>query len=120
MAADLAKIAKDRKIKYFLISYVGLFGGLRRAVDLEHVAAGHQPHPQRVADRPQELVPRAEEDHRLLPAVERQVAGHRRFGHEALGLIHRLHRGHRFKDDPDEVIDFSPVFNLCPLCNLWI
>ena len=29
MAADLAKIAKDRKIKYFLISYVDLFGGLR-------------------------------------------------------------------------------------------
>ena len=25
MAADLAKIAKDRKIKYFLISYVDLF-----------------------------------------------------------------------------------------------
>jgi glutamine synthetase type III len=29
MAADLAKIAKDRKIKYFLISYVDLFGALR-------------------------------------------------------------------------------------------
>ena len=29
MATDLAKIAKDRKIKYFLISYVDLFGGLR-------------------------------------------------------------------------------------------
>src|SRR5262245_4868659 len=29
MAADLAKVAKDRKIKYFLISYVDLFGGLR-------------------------------------------------------------------------------------------
>src|SRR5262249_53747453 len=31
-----------------------------------------------VADRPEELVPRAEEDDRLLPAVERQVAGHHR------------------------------------------
>src|SRR4051812_32696217 len=29
MATDLAKIAKERKIKYFLISYVDLFGGLR-------------------------------------------------------------------------------------------
>ena len=29
MAADLAKIAKERKIQYFLISYVDLFGGLR-------------------------------------------------------------------------------------------
>jgi glutamine synthetase len=29
MATDLAKIAKDRKIKYFLISYVDLFGALR-------------------------------------------------------------------------------------------
>src|SRR5215468_3453925 len=29
MATDLAKVAKDRKIKYFLISYVDLFGGLR-------------------------------------------------------------------------------------------
>jgi glutamine synthetase len=29
MATDLAKVAKDRKIKYFLISYVDLFGVLR-------------------------------------------------------------------------------------------
>ncbi len=29
MAADLAKVAKDRKIKYFLVSFVDLFGGLR-------------------------------------------------------------------------------------------
>src|SRR5262245_35172887 len=29
MAADLAKIAKERGIKYFLISYVDLFGTLR-------------------------------------------------------------------------------------------
>ena len=29
MATDLAKIAKERKIKYFLISYVDLFGALR-------------------------------------------------------------------------------------------
>jgi len=29
MATDLEKVAKDRKIKYFLISYVDLFGGLR-------------------------------------------------------------------------------------------
>src|SRR5689334_25216931 len=29
MATDLAKIAKERKIKYFLISYVDLFGVLR-------------------------------------------------------------------------------------------
>src|SRR5215471_17159771 len=29
MTADLAKIAKERKIKYFLISYVDLFGVLR-------------------------------------------------------------------------------------------
>jgi glutamine synthetase len=29
MATDLAKVAQDRKIKYFLISYVDLFGGLR-------------------------------------------------------------------------------------------
>ncbi len=29
MATDLQKVAKDRKIKYFLISYVDLFGGLR-------------------------------------------------------------------------------------------
>ncbi|MFM7797783.1 MAG: type III glutamate--ammonia ligase, partial [Planctomycetota bacterium] len=29
MAADLAKIAKDRKIRYFLVSYVDLFGALR-------------------------------------------------------------------------------------------
>ena len=29
MATDLAKVAKDRKIKYFLISYVDLFGALR-------------------------------------------------------------------------------------------
>ncbi len=29
MATDLAKVAKDRGIKYFLISYVDLFGGLR-------------------------------------------------------------------------------------------
>ncbi len=29
MAVDLAKAAKDRKIKYFLVSFVDLFGGLR-------------------------------------------------------------------------------------------
>ena len=29
MAADLVAVAKQRKIKYFLISYVDLFGGLR-------------------------------------------------------------------------------------------
>jgi glutamine synthetase len=29
MATDLQKVAKDRKIKYFLISYVDLFGSLR-------------------------------------------------------------------------------------------
>jgi glutamine synthetase len=29
MATDLTKVAQDRKIKYFLISYVDLFGGLR-------------------------------------------------------------------------------------------
>ena len=29
MAVDLAKIAKERKIQYFLISFVDLFGGLR-------------------------------------------------------------------------------------------
>ena len=29
MAADLAQIAKQKKIEYFLISYVDLFGGLR-------------------------------------------------------------------------------------------
>ena len=29
MAADLAKVAKDRKIKYFLVSFVDMFGGLR-------------------------------------------------------------------------------------------
>ncbi len=29
MAIDLEKVAKERKIKYFLISYVDLFGGLR-------------------------------------------------------------------------------------------
>ena len=30
MATDLEKIAKERKIKYFLISYVDLFGGQMR------------------------------------------------------------------------------------------
>ncbi len=29
MATDLAKVAKDKGIKYFLISYVDLFGALR-------------------------------------------------------------------------------------------
>ena len=29
MAVDLAKVAKDRTIKYFLVSFVDLFGGLR-------------------------------------------------------------------------------------------
>ncbi|HEY5793378.1 MAG TPA: type III glutamate--ammonia ligase, partial [Bosea sp. (in: a-proteobacteria)] len=29
MATDLAKVASERGIKYFLISYVDLFGGLR-------------------------------------------------------------------------------------------
>ncbi|MFM8678188.1 MAG: type III glutamate--ammonia ligase, partial [Alphaproteobacteria bacterium] len=29
MATDLAKIAKEKRIKYFLISYVDLFGALR-------------------------------------------------------------------------------------------
>ena len=29
MAIDLAKVANDKKIKYFLISYVDLFGHLR-------------------------------------------------------------------------------------------
>ena len=29
MAVDLAKVAKDRMIKYFLVSFVDLFGGLR-------------------------------------------------------------------------------------------
>ena len=29
MATDLAKVAKERKIKYFLISYIDLFGVLR-------------------------------------------------------------------------------------------
>ncbi len=29
MTIDLGKVAKDKKIKYFLISYVDLFGGLR-------------------------------------------------------------------------------------------
>ena len=29
MAADLAKVAKDRGIKYFMISFTDLFGGQR-------------------------------------------------------------------------------------------
>ena len=29
MAVDLAKVAKDKKIKYFLVSFVDLFGVLR-------------------------------------------------------------------------------------------
>ena len=40
MAIDLAKVAKEKKIKYFLISYVDLFGGLRaKLVPAEAIGA---------------------------------------------------------------------------------
>ena len=52
-----------------------------RSLDLEQVAAGDELHPERVADRPQVLVPRPEEDDRLVAAVEGQVPGHGRIGH---------------------------------------
>jgi len=42
MATDLAKVAKDRKIKYFLISYVDLFGGLRAKLVPAEAIAGMQ------------------------------------------------------------------------------
>ncbi|MFO0996247.1 MAG: type III glutamate--ammonia ligase [Alphaproteobacteria bacterium] len=47
MATDLAKVAKSEKIKYFLISYVDLFGGLRAKLvpaaaigDMQRAGAG--------------------------------------------------------------------------------
>ncbi len=42
MAADLSKIAKERKIKYFLISYVDLFGQLRAKLAPAEAIAGMQ------------------------------------------------------------------------------
>jgi glutamine synthetase len=42
MAADLSKIAKERKIKYFLISYVDLFGHLRAKLAPAEAIAGMQ------------------------------------------------------------------------------
>ncbi|HEX9790635.1 MAG TPA: type III glutamate--ammonia ligase [Kiloniellales bacterium] len=42
MAEDLAKVAKDRKIKYFLISFVDLFGNLRAKLVPARAIAGMQ------------------------------------------------------------------------------
>src|SRR5471030_2590625 len=42
MTTDLAKAAKDKKIKYFLISYVDLFGGLRAKLVPAQAIAGMQ------------------------------------------------------------------------------
>ena len=42
MAKDLAKVAKDRKIKYFLISFVDLFGNLRAKLVPARAIAGMQ------------------------------------------------------------------------------
>ncbi len=42
MAQDLAKIAKERKIKYFLISFVDLFGSLRAKLVPARAIAGMQ------------------------------------------------------------------------------
>ncbi|MGD9741365.1 MAG: type III glutamate--ammonia ligase [Dongiaceae bacterium] len=42
MATDLAKVAKERKIKYFLISYVDLFGVLRAKLAPAEAIAGMQ------------------------------------------------------------------------------
>jgi glutamine synthetase len=42
MPADLSKIAKERKIKYFLISYVDLFGHLRAKLAPAEAIAGMQ------------------------------------------------------------------------------
>src|ERR1700756_3900412 len=42
MTTDLAKAAKERKIKYFLISYVDLFGGLRAKLVPAQSIAGMQ------------------------------------------------------------------------------
>jgi len=42
MATDLSKIAKERKIKYFLISYVDLFGVLRAKLAPAEAIAGMQ------------------------------------------------------------------------------
>jgi glutamine synthetase len=42
MAADLSKLAKERKIKYFLISYVDLFGVLRAKLAPAEAIAGMQ------------------------------------------------------------------------------
>jgi glutamine synthetase len=42
MAADLSKIAKEQKIKYFLISYVDLFGILRAKLAPAEAIAGMQ------------------------------------------------------------------------------
>jgi glutamine synthetase len=42
MAIDLAKVAKERKIKYFLISYVDLFGALRAKLVPAQAIAGMQ------------------------------------------------------------------------------
>ena len=42
MAEDLAKAAKDRKIKYFLISFVDLFGNLRAKLVPARAIAGMQ------------------------------------------------------------------------------
>ena len=42
MATDLAKVAKERKIKYFLISYTDLFGVLRAKLAPAAAIAGMQ------------------------------------------------------------------------------
>jgi glutamine synthetase len=42
MATDLAKVAKEKKIKYFLISFVDLFGGLRAKLVPAEAIAGMQ------------------------------------------------------------------------------
>ena len=42
MVEDLAKVAKDRKIKYFLISFVDLFGNLRAKLVPARAIAGMQ------------------------------------------------------------------------------
>ena len=101
---------------------LGLLGGVGGCgLDLEHVPAGDKLHPKGVADRPEELVPRAEEDHGLLPAIEGQVAGHRRISHCRVLINatdqHRRHRSEtrEFKSGDSHSV-FSDLWSLCFIC----
>ena len=73
LAEDRAELGEDA------LGLADLLGG---AIELDRVAAGHQPDADGVADAAQVVVARAEQDRRLLAAVEGEaVRNRRRLGH---------------------------------------